>query len=334
VGSERKQTLKVRKWKAQKGQEIRFFTSRAEALGYLGTRGVPTPYSIAIEDYELRCLTVPRNGEDEDDPENWTGARMFERVFALYGSESPAEPISRVEDRLRAQATARRFNSYRRAGWFLNERVLFEQRPSDMPSSALRYARQVRATFDQLVEDAYAEMDERKRLESLPTVRQLHERAVAEDLRVKRVSAGTADNAKYVAAPWLRLVGDKRVDLVEASDFELWLRGELGSGSKSRLSNAVTEIERVRKFCIRTPSPGQPDLKAYSTSFSTERLKADLSGVIMQGTRKERDVLSPAEVEALITACETVLERGSLALALLGVRSLGEPCGGALERLQ
>lgn len=242
-------------------------------------------------------------------------------MFSVYGTATEDEPISDVEDRLRHKASARRRLSYERLWSYLTPDVLKAQKPSDMPETARRFAREVLASMEGKLDEVHEAHEVKVRIASLPKVRDLHAQAVAEDLRVGRISAGTAENAPYLAAGWLKLIGDRRLDKVTASDFSQWLSGAMGTGSKSALTNAVSEIRRVYKHLRRAEN-----LEQYAAPFVTSKLSEALSGVVMTDGERRSEPLRPEEVELVIEACESDAERAAVALALLGIRRLGEVC--------
>lgn len=326
----RAQTIKVRKVRATVGSTSRVFTSKAKAQAWVvqETRGSQRtsiePIAIAVEDYELKHEHFARENEDPDDPENWTGIRLIEEQFSIYGTAADEEPIEAVEKRLRLDASLRRERSYRRLVHQLSRESLANQSRKDMPKSAREYAASILARFHADVDTGREAHEARKKVASLPTVAKLHDAAVDADLKAGRISNGTAVAAKGFA-PWRKELGDIRVDRITSDHFQDWLSKQLAkeTGGTKRLRNAVGEVARIFR-CVRRDR----DLRGYAAAFSVGDLRLDLSGIKRADDGAHgRRVLTVEELKALFNACETEVELATLSLGLLGVRTLGEVAG-------
>lgn len=322
--------------RATVGSRSQVFTSQRAADNWVERTRTGTqrkeiePIEIAVEDYELRHEHVPRDGDDLEDPENWTGVRLFERGFALYGSASPDETIDKVEERLRSAASLRRERSYRLLVHKLHKESLSLQSNRDMPKSARLYAASILTRYFSEVDQSIVANESRKLTEALPTVIELHDAAVQSDFDAGRIATGTA-TAASTYAPWRNVYGHLRIDKVKEDDFREWLNTQLAneSGGKKRLQNALGELSRINKYLRRTPA-----LRKYASAFSVEDLRLDISGIVRpaDGIRQRRP-LTDEEVKLLFKACNTDEESAVLALAMLGVRSLGEVAGASWESI-
>ena len=330
----RAQSIKVRKVRATVGSASRDFSSQRAADEWVERvrkghqRKVIEAIEIAVEDYELRHEQFARNDEDPDDPDSWTGVRLIERPFALYGTASVDETISEVEERLRIAASARRERSYRWYLHYLHKESLDQQSRTDMPKSAREYAAVVLSKFRAELDEAHISFVRRKEIEALPTIAELHDEAVQADLVAGRISNGTAAAAKGFA-PWRASLGQLRLDKVTEDHFQKWLQDQLAQevGGVKRLRNAIGEIARIHKHSRREPSR-----RAYSSAFRVEDLRLLLTGVVRADDGAHgRRVLKPEEIQGMFKACLSDVERATLALALLGVRTLGEVAGASWE---
>ena len=332
----RAQTIKVRKVRATVGSTSRVFTSKAKAQAWVvqETRGSQRtsiePIAIAVEDYELKHEHFARENEDPDDPENWTGIRLIEEQFSIYGTAADEEPIEAVEKRLRFEASLRRERSYRRLIHQLHKESLGNQSRTDMPKSAREYASSILARYRNEVDTGREQFETRKRVAALPTIAELHDTAVKTDLDAGRISNGTAVAAKGFA-PWRGELGKVRVDKITSDHFHSWLSKELAkkTGGTKRLRNAVGEIARLFKYVRR-----DKDLRVYSAAFTVEDLRLDLSGLKRADDGAHgRRVFTLDELRAMFIACQTDVERATFALALLGVRTLSEVAGAGWENI-
>lgn len=328
VGSPRKQSVKVRRWRATARQETRDDTSYHRLDLWLNQRA-PTKkdrsikaVSIVVEDYELKMELRPKAGEDPADPESWSGVRLYEKVFSLGGTESVDEKIDQVEERLRCDASARRLNSYRRLVLYLTPDILKSQVPSDMPKTAKEFARQVVAQFGDELDAAHDRDAERERIRSLVTVRELHRLASEADLQDGRIAPGTKAAAPSFASPWLSKFGGRRIDQVSADDISEWFNAELAKpgGSTKRLKNALGELSRIHKY-IRRKKKHQE----FASTFDVRDLRLHLDGVVRPADGASgKKPFTVEQVERLFRAAQTDEERAVLALAFTGVRTLGE----------
>lgn len=328
MGSPRKQTVKVRRWRASLRKETREDTSYDRLDRWLNQRAASKKersieaVSIVVEDYELKMEARPKNDEDPTDPGTWSGVRLYEKVFSLGGTESSDESIEKVERRLRDAASARRQNSYRRLVLYLTSEVLKSQVPTDMPRTAKEFARQVVAQFGDELDGAYERDEERERVRSLVTMRELHRLAVNADLQDGRISPGTATAAPSFAAPWLVKFSEKRIDQVSADDINDWFNSELSkaSGGTKRLKNALGELSRIHKYIRR-----KKKYLEFVRTFDVSDLRLHLDGVVRPADgASAKKPFSIQQVEKMFRAACTAEERAVLALAFTGVRTLGE----------
>ncbi len=331
----RSQSIRVRQYHARRAGETKFFQSREEANAW-AKRGTVSPHRLVVEDYILNAERIcgPRN--DPSDPATWSKIRLFETMFTITGTASESESWEEVEARLRREASARREASYDRLVTSFTNDVLGQQNPKDFPATARRYAlERVNAHFHRLdigierfeVKEIAAK--ETARISALPTIGDLFKLAVEADLTAGRISAGTADGAEHVAGAWLKEFKSKRVDLVSSEDFRDWLTKELAkpTGGSKRLKNAVGELHRLYRYLVKSKEYGQ-----YAPAFNVAGLRVELEGIVREADgSKAKCVLTGDEVENLIKACNTDWERGAVALALLGIRSLGEVAAAAWE---